>query len=85
MEQTSGDFIGICDADTRLFPAILDHTLGYFRNPGVALVQTPQWFYDIPGGERLQDVWACHVGTSCIEAALDSQTPAADAKEWPAA
>lgn len=53
MEQTSGDFIVICDADTRLFPTFLENTLGYFRDPDVAWVQTPQWFYDIPEGKRL--------------------------------
>ncbi len=53
MEQTHGDFILICDADTRPFPTFLEHTLGYFRDPKVAWVQTPQWFYDLPEGERL--------------------------------
>jgi cellulose synthase (UDP-forming) len=55
MEHTSGDFIAICDADTRLFPTFLEHTLGYFRDPDVAWVQTPQWFYDLPEGTRLPD------------------------------
>lgn len=55
MEHTSGDFIVICDADTRLFPTFLEHTLGYFRDKDVAWVQTPQWFYDIPEGEPLHD------------------------------
>ena len=63
MEQTSGDFIVICDADTRPFPTMLEHTLGYFRDPDVAIVQTPQWFYDIPEGERLQDLWRRKAGT----------------------
>ncbi|WP_435168369.1 glycosyltransferase family 2 protein [Falsirhodobacter sp. 1013] len=53
MEKTSGDFIVICDADTRPFPTILQHTLGHFRDPRVAWVQTPQWFYDLPEGETL--------------------------------
>lgn len=53
LEQTSGDFIVICDADTRPFPTLLEHTLGYFTDRDVAWVQTPQWFFDIPGGERL--------------------------------
>ncbi|WP_137719654.1 glycosyltransferase family 2 protein [Methylobacillus flagellatus] len=53
MEQTSGDFIVICDADTRPFPTILEHTLGYFRDPDVAWVQTPQWFFDLPEGKPL--------------------------------
>ncbi|WP_199062933.1 glycosyltransferase [Serratia sp. ASV30] len=53
MENTDGDFIVICDADTRVFPTILSNTLGYFRDPLVAWVQTPQWFYDLPEGKRL--------------------------------
>ncbi|WP_241290124.1 glycosyltransferase family 2 protein [Burkholderia stabilis] len=57
MDLTEGDFIVICDADTRVFPTILDHTLGYFRDPKVAWVQTPQWFFDLPEGENL-DAWA---------------------------
>lgn len=55
MEQTGGDFIVICDADTRPFPTILEHTLGYFRDPDVAWVQTPQWFFDIPEGKPLPE------------------------------
>jgi cellulose synthase (UDP-forming) len=58
MEHTHGDFILICDADTRPFPTILERTLGYFRDPRVAWVQTPQWFYDIPQGRRLPEAWA---------------------------
>lgn len=53
MEHTSGDFLVICDADTRPFPTLLEHTLGYFRDPDVAWVQTPQWFYDLPEGRPL--------------------------------
>jgi len=56
MEQTGGDFIVICDADTRPFPTMLEHTLGYFRDSDVAWVQTPQWFFDIPEGKPLPDV-----------------------------
>src|SRR5262249_61870243 len=48
MEQTYGDFIVICDADTRPFPTILEHTLGYFRDPRVAGEQAPAWFLDMP-------------------------------------
>ncbi|REL25336.1 glycosyltransferase [Thalassotalea euphylliae] len=57
MEQTSGDFIVICDADTRPFPTMLEHTLGYFRDPDVAWVQTPQWFFDLPEGKNLTQAW----------------------------
>ncbi|WP_412555368.1 glycosyltransferase [Shimia sp. MIT1388] len=49
--RTSGDFVVICDADTRLLPTFLQNTLGYFENPKVAWVQTPHWFYDLPEGE----------------------------------
>ncbi len=55
MEQTSGDFLVICDADTRPFPTLVKNTLGYFTDPDVAWVQTPQWFFDIPEGTRLKD------------------------------
>ncbi len=55
IEKTSGDFIVICDADTRPFPTILEDTLGYFRDPDVAWVQTPQWFYDLPEGIPLKE------------------------------
>jgi len=55
MELTGGDFIVICDADTRPFPGLLENTLGYFRDPEVAWVQTPQWFFDLPAGQTLKD------------------------------
>ncbi|MGO4906915.1 glycosyltransferase [Pseudorhodobacter sp. W20_MBD10_FR17] len=62
MEQTDGDFLVICDADTRPFPTLLEHTLGYFRDPKMAWVQTPQWFYDLPEGERLTSKLARRFG-----------------------
>jgi cellulose synthase (UDP-forming) len=58
IERISGDFLVICDADTRPFPTILEHTLGYFRDPDVAWVQTPQWFFDLPEGQPLPSVLA---------------------------
>lgn len=53
MTLTSGDFILICDADMIPFPTFLEETLGYFRDPKMAWVQTPQWFYDVPPGVPL--------------------------------
>jgi cellulose synthase (UDP-forming) len=44
---TSGEFILILDADQVPDPAILDRTLGYFRDPLMALVQTPQHFGNV--------------------------------------
>ncbi len=45
--RTSGEFILILDADQVPAPEILDRTLGYFRDPKVAFVQTPQYFYNV--------------------------------------
>ncbi len=53
LAHSSGDFVVICDADTRLYPGFLEATLGYFRDPKVAWVQTPHWFYDLPPGRAL--------------------------------
>lgn len=44
---TSGEFMLILDADQIPYPEILDHTLSYFEDPKVALVQTPQWFGNV--------------------------------------
>ena len=62
MENSEGDFIVILDSDTRVFPSFLENTLGYFRDPKVAWVQTPQWFYDIPEGQKLDDFSANRFG-----------------------
>ncbi len=62
MEQTSGDLLVICDADTRPFPTILENTLGYFKDPMMAWVQTPQWFYDLPDGEMLDAMMTRRIG-----------------------
>jgi cellulose synthase (UDP-forming) len=53
LDRTSGDLVVVCDADTRPLPGLLEETLGYFRDPRVAWVQTPQWFYDVEPGLRL--------------------------------
>lgn len=49
--QTDGEYILIQDADQIPSPYILDETLGYFRDPAVAFVQTPQWFRNVPEGD----------------------------------
>jgi cellulose synthase (UDP-forming) len=55
LERTDGDVFVICDADTRPMPGLLAETLGYFRDPTVAWVQTPQWFYDLDRGTPLPE------------------------------
>jgi cellulose synthase (UDP-forming) len=46
------DIIGVLDADHVASPDFLVHTLGYFDDPGVALVQTPQDFYNLESFEH---------------------------------
>ncbi|HEX9306829.1 MAG TPA: glycosyltransferase, partial [Anaeromyxobacter sp.] len=55
LERTDGDLFVICDADTRPLPALLEETLGYFRDPRVAWVQTPQTFDDLDPGTALPE------------------------------
>ena len=50
---THGEFMLILDADQVPDARILDHTLGYFTDPLVALVQTPQEFGNVPDDDPL--------------------------------
>ena len=49
--QTNGDFILILDADQIPAPNIVKHVVGYFQDPELAFVQTPQYFYNLPPGD----------------------------------
>jgi cellulose synthase (UDP-forming) len=51
--HTNGEFVLVLDADQIPSPHILDRTLGYFADERVALVQTPQWFYNVPPDDPL--------------------------------
>ncbi len=51
--ETQGEFILILDADQVPDPRILDRTLGWFQDPEVALVQTPQWFSNVTDSDPL--------------------------------
>ncbi|WP_461186592.1 glycosyltransferase [Arthrobacter sp. Z4-13] len=51
--MTQGEFMMILDADQIPKPEVLDRTLGYFNNRKVALVQTPQWFINVPEDDPL--------------------------------
>jgi cellulose synthase (UDP-forming) len=46
------DLIAVLDADHVASPEFLRHTLGYFDDPNVALVQTPQEFYNLESFEH---------------------------------
>lgn len=50
---TEGEFLLILDADQIPKPEILDRTLGYFTDEQMALVQTPQWFVNVPDSDPL--------------------------------
>jgi cellulose synthase (UDP-forming) len=50
---TQGEFLLILDADQIPDPSILEKTLGYFNNRRVALVQTPQYFTNVPDDDPL--------------------------------
>jgi cellulose synthase (UDP-forming) len=47
LPRTSGDFIAFLDADHAPFPNFLTALLGHFCDPGVALVQAPQAYYNL--------------------------------------
>jgi cellulose synthase (UDP-forming) len=55
LAHSDGDLFVVCDADTRVLPGFLEATLGYFRDPRVAWVQTPQWFCDVAPGTPLPE------------------------------
>lgn len=44
---TKGEFIAVFDADYVPQPDFLEKTLGYFEDPKVAFVQTPQQYYNV--------------------------------------
>ncbi len=56
LAHSRGDFIAIFDADHIPMPEFLDRTLGYFADPRVAFVQTPQEFYNIDSYQHQVDL-----------------------------
>ncbi|MGE9809259.1 glycosyltransferase family 2 protein [Janibacter sp. G1551] len=53
LAATAGEFVLILDADQVPQPHLLDRTLGWFNDPLVALVQTPQYFVNVPKSDPL--------------------------------
>ncbi len=51
--STHGEFLLVLDADQIPDPRILNRTLGWFEDPEVALVQTPQWFSNVTDSDPL--------------------------------
>ncbi|GAB4373830.1 MAG: UDP-forming cellulose synthase catalytic subunit [Elainellaceae cyanobacterium] len=52
MRRTQGELILVLDCDHIPSRQFLQHTVGFFYNPKVALVQTPHWFYNPDPFER---------------------------------
>ena len=52
LSRTNGDLVLILDCDHIPTRNFLQHTVGFFSNPKVALVQTPHWFYNPDPFER---------------------------------
>ena len=46
LKHAKGDYVALFDADHVAEPDFLDKTLGYFSDPAVSLVQTPQDYYN---------------------------------------
>ncbi len=55
LEHIDAEFIGVLDADHVPLPNFLRHTLGYFEDPRLAVVQTPQDFYNVSSFEHEGD------------------------------
>lgn len=43
-EHSDGEFILVLDADFAVRPDFLEHTLGYFEDPALGILQSPQFF-----------------------------------------
>ncbi len=52
LPRTPGELVLILDCDHIPSRQILQHTVGFFHNPKVSLVQTPHWFYNPDPFER---------------------------------
>lgn len=62
LRYSSANFIALFDCDHAPGPEFLERTLGYFIDPSVAFVQTPQDFYNLGsfqhrGSPRTQEAW----------------------------
>lgn len=67
LQHTSGEVVAIFDADHVPLPNFLDRTLGYFDDPKLAFVQTPQEYYNV---ESFQHVTKAHEKRSWHEQQL---------------
>jgi cellulose synthase (UDP-forming) len=52
---SSGEFIGVVDADFIPAPDYIEQMLGYFQDVNVAIVQAPQEFYNVDSFQHGRD------------------------------
>ncbi len=52
LEHIEADIVAVVDADHVVLPGILTNTLGYFGDPKIAVVQTPQDYYNVDSFEH---------------------------------
>jgi len=52
LRHIDADLVGVIDADHVVEPGFFTNTLGYFEDPGIAAVQTPQDFYNLDSFEH---------------------------------
>ncbi len=55
LRRTTGEFVAIFDADHVPQPTFLDRTLGFFEDPRMAFVQSPQFFYNLSAFEEFSN------------------------------
>lgn len=55
LRHSSAEFVGVIDADHRVDAGFAHETLGYFEDPNVAFVTTPQVFH-VPGKDVLNNL-----------------------------
>jgi cellulose synthase (UDP-forming) len=53
LQQTSGEFILVLDADHVPAPDTIDQLIGFFQDPKIAIVQTAQDFYNLDSFQHL--------------------------------
>jgi cellulose synthase (UDP-forming) len=58
LRHTDGEFIVVIDADHIPNPDFIHHLIGFFEDPTVAVVQTPQDFYNLDSFMHLTDTRA---------------------------
>jgi cellulose synthase (UDP-forming) len=58
LRHTTGEYVVILDCDHVARPELLERTLGEFSDPGVALVQTPQYYANTAESSVAAAAWA---------------------------